>query len=269
MSDRLHDTLSALRTDVDHMPLADSSAVRARGTQRTRRQAVGTSLAVVALVAGAVGISGALTGTNKASDLPADNPTVTTTQEEPSPDPSVDPRQVIGTDLLIGAKDLPSFPNQPFTTGETLEQATTADTEERGLAVCSSPPSGGVTPESAVLRTFVTDLDVRMWQWVAQYATAAEAQEAVDALSSTCARNGADPVDISTAPSMPAVDTALKSATFSADPDSEFNGSVAGIVRQGDVVVVLGLNGMLRETDVDMDAFDESVAQAAERLSIR
>ena len=61
MSDRLHDTLSTLRTDVDSMPLADSSAVRARGAQRTRRQAVGTSLAVVALVAGAVGISGALT----------------------------------------------------------------------------------------------------------------------------------------------------------------------------------------------------------------
>ena len=70
MSDRLHDTLSTLRTDVDSMPLADSSAVRARGAQRTRRQAVGTSLAVVALVAGAVGIGSALTGTNKASDLP-------------------------------------------------------------------------------------------------------------------------------------------------------------------------------------------------------
>ena len=73
MSDRLHDTLSTLRTDVDSMPLADSSAVRARGAQRTRRQAVGTSLAVVALVAGAIGISGALTGTNKANDLPADD----------------------------------------------------------------------------------------------------------------------------------------------------------------------------------------------------
>ena len=260
MSDRLHDTLSTLRTDVDSMPLADSSAVRARGAQRTRRQAVGTSLAVVALVAGAVGISGALTGTNKASELPSDRTTTTTAP--------VETREAIGTDLLIGAKQLPSFPNQPFTTGETLDQATTADTEERGLAVCGAPPSGGVTPESAILRTFITDLDIRMWQWMAQYATAAEAQAAVEELSSTCARNGASPVDIDSAP-MPGMDTALKSAKFSADPGSEFNGSVAGIVRQGDVVMVLGLNGMLRESDVDMDAFDASVASAAERLSTR
>lgn len=81
MSDRLHDTLSALRTDVDHMPLADSSAVRARGTQRTRRQAIGTSLAVVALVAGAVGISGTLTGDNKAENLPATRNTTTAEQQ--------------------------------------------------------------------------------------------------------------------------------------------------------------------------------------------
>jgi hypothetical protein len=84
MSDRLHDTLSALRSDVDHMPLADSSSVRARGTQRTRRQAIGTSLAVVALVAGAVGIGGALTGTNKAdTQLPAEQTTTAPTDEQP------------------------------------------------------------------------------------------------------------------------------------------------------------------------------------------
>jgi hypothetical protein len=259
MSDRLHDTLATLRTDVDSMPLADSSAVRARGAQRTRRQAVGTSLAVVALVAGAVGISGALTGdNNKAENLPADHTTTA---------PTVETREAIGTDLLIGAKQLPSFPNQPFTTGETLDQATTAGTEERGLAVCGGPPSGGVPPESAVLRTFITDLDIRMWQWVAQYATVAEADAAVAALTSSCARNGAAPVDVSSAPSMPAVDTALKSAQFSADQGSEFNGSVAGIVRQGDVVMVLGLTGMLRESDVDMDAFDASLVSAAERAT--
>ena len=107
MSDRLHDTLSTLRTDVDSVPLADSSAVRARGTQRTRRQAVGTSLAVVALVAGAVGISGALTGTNnKASDLPADKQTVTTTQE-PSPDPSVtEDKLQLAADPYLRGEDL-------------------------------------------------------------------------------------------------------------------------------------------------------------------
>jgi hypothetical protein len=265
MSDRLHDTLSALRTDVDHMPLADSSAVRARGTQRTRRQAVGTSLAVVALVAGAVGISGALTGTNKADNLPAD-PTVS---QSPSPAPTVETRETIGTDLLIGANELPTFPNQPFSIGKTFDQATTADTQEEFLTVCGGLPSGGVTPDSAVLRTFVTDLDVRMWQWVAQYAAITDAEDAVAMLSNNCSDKGAEPVDISNTAAMPPVHTAVRSSQFSAEPESEFNGSVYGIIRQGDVVVVLGLNGMLRETDVDFDAFDASVASAAERLSIR
>jgi hypothetical protein len=262
MSDRLHDTLSALRTDVDSMPLADSSAVRARGAQRTRRQAVGTSLAVVALVAGAVGIGSALTGTNKAeTNLPAERTTTA---------PTVETRDPIGQGpVLLSPKELPTFPNQPFSAGETFVEATAADAEELGLVVCGGPPNGGVTAESAALSTFITDLDIRMWQWVAQYATVAEAEAAVDGLTSTCARNGADPIDIKNAPSMPAVDTALRSAQFSAEPQSEFNGSVAGIVRQGDVVSVLGLNGMLRESDVDMDAFDASVVSAAERLTTR
>jgi hypothetical protein len=99
MSDRLHDTLSTLRTDVDHLPLADSSAVRARGTQRTRRQAIGTSLAVVALVAGAVGIGGALTGTNKAeTQLPADRTTSATADEQ-----TLD----LATDPFLRESDIP------------------------------------------------------------------------------------------------------------------------------------------------------------------
>jgi hypothetical protein len=447
MSDRrLNDTLNALRTDVDHLPLADSSAVRARGTQRTRRQAVGASLAVVALVAGAVGISGALTGNNNAEErLPAE-PTVNTkvaigpelllavedlpavypqqtyflhetlvgngsaaasqrdltvcgqppaggtspertllrtfpitghfgsmwqwvaqyadaeaaqqafTQLESGcpvkngskqplanglpggatgfqtsiymaqpdrepfaeitsvvrhgdavvvleisassmikelinlnrfdaavivateriasrsvavPDPTVETRKPIGESkaVLLGVKELPTFPNQPFSAGDTFVQATTADAEQLGLIVCGTPPDGGVTADSATLRTFGTDLDIRMWQWVAQYANVTEAEAAVAALSSACAGKGATPVDISKTATMPGVHAAVRSSQFSADPGSDFNASVTGIVRQGDVVVVLGLNGMLRETEVDMDAFDAAVASAAQRLS--
>jgi len=81
MSDRLNDTLTSLRSDTDRAPLADSTAVRARGNQRTRRQAVGTSLAVVAVVAGVIGVSGALTGDNNANNLPADRTTTTAPQQ--------------------------------------------------------------------------------------------------------------------------------------------------------------------------------------------
>jgi hypothetical protein len=267
MSDRLHDTLATLRTDLDRAPLADSSAVRARGNQRTRRQAVGTSLAVVALVAGAVGVSGALTGNNKANDLPADDPTVSTSQT-PAPDPTAETQEVRGEIVLLTPAELPKFPNQPFSVGETLDPATTADTQERFLTVCGRPPSGGVTPDSAVLRVFTTDLDVSMWQWSALYPSVVEAQQAVAALNAACSDKGASPVKVDRS-EMPGTQDAFRAGQFSADPESEFNGVVAGVVRLGDTVTVLGLNGMLRESDVDFDAFDASLASAAQRLSAR
>jgi hypothetical protein len=441
MSDRLHDTLSALRTEVDHMPLADSSAVRARGNQRTRRQAVGTSLAVVALVAGVIGASAALTGNNKAEPLPAD-PTVKTDvaispemlltvedlpwvaphrnfflhetlagedrsadaaqrnltvcgqppaggtsperallrtfgvtgnfgtmwqwvaqypdaeaaqqaftelesgcpvkngikkplanglpegatgfqasiftaegDNEPfaeiasvvrhgdavvvldisawpikedvnlddfdaavveatqriasrsaaAPDPTVETRKPIATDLLVGANELPTFPNQPFSIGETLDSATTADAQERILTVCGTAPNGGVTPDSAVLRTFVTDLDAFMWQWVAQYPTAEEAATVVSALSQRCTTEGAD-VAVGTPNT---AQPGFRMTQFSADPGSEFNGQVVAVVQQSDVVIVLGLRAMVRKSEVDLEAFDASVVNATERVATR
>jgi len=73
-------TLSALRTDAEHIPLADSRSVRRRGDRRTRNQAVGGALAVVALVAGAAGIFGGLDSDRRATEVPA-TPTPTVTQE--------------------------------------------------------------------------------------------------------------------------------------------------------------------------------------------
>jgi len=60
--DRVADTLTALRSDIDSVPLADSGAVRRRGELRTRHQIVGSTLVVAALVAGAIGIGAGLTG---------------------------------------------------------------------------------------------------------------------------------------------------------------------------------------------------------------
>jgi len=73
-------TLSALRTDVERTPLADSRSVRRRGDRRARNQAVGGALAVVALVAGAAGIVGGLDNDRRATEIPA-TPTPTVTQE--------------------------------------------------------------------------------------------------------------------------------------------------------------------------------------------
>jgi len=262
MSDRLHDTLSTLRTDLDRAPLADSSAVRARGNQRTRRQAVGTSLAVVALVAGVIGVSGALTGNNKANNLPADP----TTSQTPSPDPTVKTRLVIGPDVLLGVDELAPVPNQTFSVGETLDPATSADTEERSLMVCDDAPNGGQTPESALLRTFPSDLDAYTWQWVAQYATAEEARAAFAALELNCpppdTRGSTDSLS-----GLPQGTEGVRYSVFSSDPDSEFFGELQGVVLRDDVLLVLSLRGMLQEGDVDQAEFNAAVVRAAERLS--
>ncbi|MCY7372751.1 MAG: hypothetical protein LH461_03510 [Spirochaetaceae bacterium] len=79
-------TLSALRSDVERTPLADSRGVRRRGDRRTRNQAVGGALAVVALVAGAAGILGGIDGDRRATEIPA-TPTPTPTQQSVAPEP--------------------------------------------------------------------------------------------------------------------------------------------------------------------------------------
>ena len=263
MSDRLHDTLATLRSDLDHAPLADSAAVRARGNQRTRRQAAGTTLAVVALVAGAVGVSGALTGDNKAeAPLPSDRTTTA-----PAPDPTAETQPAIDSSVLLAADEMPPVPNQELTVGETLEPATSADADERGVLVCQSAPNGGETPDRALLRTFPSDLDAFGFQWVAQYATVSEASQAFSALTNACAATPAG--DTESLLGLPTGSTGVRTTAFSADPGSEFNGEVGGIVRSGDVVLVLGVRAMVREGEIDLDAFDAAVVNAAERIAAR
>lgn len=81
MPDRIEETLRTLSRDLDQLGLADSGAIRRRGDQRTRNQAIGSGLAVVAVVAGVIGATGGLTGDRDAVQGPPANPSVTTTQE--------------------------------------------------------------------------------------------------------------------------------------------------------------------------------------------
>ena len=95
--DRVADTLTALRADVESIPLADSGAVRRRGEVRTRNQLVGSTLVVVALVAGAIGIGAGLTGgDDKTLVPPASTGTATASQDESS---APEPRATIVTDV--------------------------------------------------------------------------------------------------------------------------------------------------------------------------
>src|SRR5215203_573562 len=72
--DRVADTLTALRSDIDSIPLAESGAVRRRGEVRTRNQVVGSTLVVVALVAGAIGLGAGLTGGDDKTLVPPASP---------------------------------------------------------------------------------------------------------------------------------------------------------------------------------------------------
>lgn len=259
MSDRLHDTLSALRTDVDHMPLADSSAVRARGTQRTRRQAVGTSLAVVALVAGAVGISGALTGNNNADNLPADHTTTAPTAETPHP---IDPA------LLVSPSMIPAPNNQALTEGETLTSPTAAQAEEKAASICgvSLNPAVPVPPVNSYLRFFHSDLDATAWEWIAQYDSDRTAQVVFNELTATCTTaTGVQTKAIGSA----TTPNTIRASQFSSDPGSEFNGQVTGIAVRGDTVVVLSVSAMMRESEFSLGDFDAAAVSAADEVANR
>jgi hypothetical protein len=123
--DRVADTLTALRSDVDTIPLADSGAVRRRGEVRTRNQLVGSTLVVVALVAGAIGLGAGLTGgDDKTLVPPANTGTATASQDESSaPDsPATTVTDVPATALMttddLAAADVTGL--APVTSGTQL-----------------------------------------------------------------------------------------------------------------------------------------------------
>jgi len=259
-------TLSALRTDVERTPLADSRSVRRRGDRRTRNQAVGGALAVVALVAGVIGVSGSFSGNDLAEQVPAETPSVSISQ---SPNPTTGTRLVLDSSVLLGPGDMPPAPNQDFILGKTLDPATSTDAAERFVTVCGAGPTGATTPRDALMRTFYSELDASGWQWVAEYATADEAGQLWTDLMTGCTADGADVAELTTTATQPGVPAAFRASRFSAVPNSEYNGEVVGIARIDNVVVVIGLRAMAREGDIDLAAFEAAVVRASERLSSR
>jgi hypothetical protein len=244
MSDRLHDTLSALRTDVDSMPLADSSAVRARGAQRTRRQAVGSSLAVVALIAGAVGISGALTGNNnKASDLPADNPTVTTTQQEPSPRPSVTEEKLqLAADPYLRGDDLTGIgPYEAFQrNGELPEQL---------QMQCMDVVALGQGAKRTGMVFFEDTGDATLHENLFEFPNSAAAEEFVTDIGSTFAAcDPGDPAEVTVEDRGPAPvgdQGAVRASRLSTPTaDAGIGYYELGVIREANIVVVLEWSSM-------------------------
>jgi len=107
MTDRIAEKLRALQPDVDRVGLADSESVRRRGNRRTRNQSIGAGVAVVALVAGVVGLAGGLT-TDRGAVPPAEEPTVSTSE----PTVSTSERQLLDLAAapFLSPAELTGFP---------------------------------------------------------------------------------------------------------------------------------------------------------------
>ncbi|MGH8970757.1 MAG: hypothetical protein ACRDV1_12490 [Actinomycetes bacterium] len=155
MPDRIHETLSTLRTDTERTRLADASAVRHRGNQRTRRQAVATSLAVVVLVAGVIGIAGGLTGDRRASDLPADPPSATTSVTDErvlalSADPFLQDGDLTGIGPYGDFRDSGDAPTTQLL--QCIDATASGGSGERRSTVLFEPDIGEPTVHEHVLR---------------------------------------------------------------------------------------------------------------------
>ena len=217
-------------------------------------------------MAGVIGVSGSLTGTDLAEQVPAESSSVSISQ---SPDPTTRTRLALDKSALLGPEDMPPAPNQDLILGETLDPATSADAAEGFVTVCGAGPTGAPTPRDALLRTFYSELDASGWQWVAEYDTADQAGQLWTDLMTGCTADRADVTELTTPATQPGVPAAFRASQFSAVPNSEYNGEVVGIARVDNVIVAIGLRAMAREGDIDLAAFDAAVVRASERLRSR
>jgi hypothetical protein len=164
MPDRIEETLTALRVDADRVGLADSGAVRRRGDQRTRNQAIGSGLAVLAVLAGVVGIGGELTGDDRSiQGPPAEQPSVSTTQESVV---------TLADDPLLRAEDIRGL--GPHTGWQRSPEGVSASMRTRCV---SSPETWGAGRVDGA--QYYEELDGLIVEYALEFDTAARAAAAV------------------------------------------------------------------------------------------
>ncbi len=156
-NDKLTLTLDALRSDVERNPLADSQTVRRRGDQRTRRQAVGGALAVVALVAGAAGLLGGVGGDDRATQLPA--------TQTPTPTPTTTATATIADQPFVGADDLTGLGDYDQT-GPFLDSGEAVTDDPK---VCGVHPSGWGAAEVVSRRYYQDGSEARIDEYVLRF----------------------------------------------------------------------------------------------------
>jgi hypothetical protein len=231
MPDRMHDTLDALRTDIDRAPLADSGTVRRRGEQRTRNQLIGSALGVVVLAAGVIGVAGGLTGDRKATELPA-TPSPTATQ------------LTLATNPFLPVAELHGFGgyDQAGTFIDANEEPDIAPDE------CAVRPGGWEAAEVHGTRYYQDGSDATIREYVLRFddagsASQASLKRAYADLAAFCPAT-VDPSEgtLETRYSVvvPGLDSAVQnSRLFVPEVDSEPSYYEVATAHQGNVVVVL------------------------------
>lgn len=235
MPDRIEETLSALRVDIDRVGLPDSGSIRRRGDQRTRHQVIGTTLAALAVVAGAIGVTANLAGDDRSlQGPPAEQPSVSTTQQ---------PLLTLADDPLLRPDDIGTIGVY-----EGWELNASPDAADQMLSLCVSKPSdlGGTDTVSGL---YYNVLDGTFTEHVLRFPDAAAAQDALDtvakSLTGCTVGTPADNVQTRWAPlDVTGADAAVHVSRSSETPNSEPSYLELGMARTSNVVVLLSWNSM-------------------------
>jgi len=242
-TDRVTDTLTALRADTDRLALPDSGSVRRRGEQRTRNQVVAGALAAVVLAAGAIGIAGSLGGSDQSIQGPPGQGTATAKVTE-----SVAPPVELAAQPLLDASDLPTF------AGATGWQVSPdeAAADQPFLQCLPSPSEVGA--DRTEKRFFYTELAPTATQHVLRFADVAAAEAAVAELRGNldaCSEQVAGDPSVDERPAQPVGDIGFQFSRSSAPAGSEVSYVEVDVARQANVVVVLQWNGAVDEVSSD------------------
>ncbi|HEX6935596.1 MAG TPA: sensor domain-containing protein, partial [Actinomycetes bacterium] len=229
------ETLSALRVDIDRVGLPDSGSIRRRGDQRTRHQVIGTTLAALAVVAGAIGVTANLAGDDRSlQGPPAEQPSVSTTQQ---------PLLTLADDPLLRPDDIGTIGVY-----EGWELNASPDAADQMLSLCVSKPSdlGGTDTVSGL---YYNVLDGTFTEHVLRFPDAAAAQDALDtvakSLTGCTVGTPADNVQTRWAPlDVTGADAAVHVSRSSETPNSEPSYLELGMARTSNVVVLLSWNSM-------------------------
>jgi hypothetical protein len=256
--DPMTTTLEALRSDVERTPLADSLAVRRRGDQRTRRQAVGGALVVAVLVAGAVGyLTGGLTGDNKGLPPATDRPTATT---------SVERTYALTDQPLLKPANMPTV--GPYG-GWQASQDPAGLENQPSLCVPSPSDLAALETQSVLL---YTELDAQAQEHVLRFSDEREAESAFLTLERSFAEcSPGDPAEATVKDRGPTegaslnnVDTTLHASRLTTPvADAGISYYELGVAQVANVLVVLQWSSMGKPEGVDWVLSNELLGVAA------